>query len=166
MTLTLILTRHAKSDWGDGDLDDHDRPLNPRGRTDAPRIGRWLRAAGHVPDQALVSSARRAQETWQGIAPELGDAVAMETCPDLYHAAPETMLARLHRATGTTVIMIGHNPGIGTFAHRILVAPVTHPAFADYPTAATLVVRFDAPDWRGVTWRTGEAMGFVAPRDL
>ena len=44
MTLTLILIRHAKSDWGDAGLDDHDRPLNARGIEDAPRVGTWLEA--------------------------------------------------------------------------------------------------------------------------
>jgi phosphohistidine phosphatase len=63
MTLRLILSRHAKSGWDDPDLSDHDRPLNARGRGDAPKVGAWLRAKGYLPDAALVSSARRTQET-------------------------------------------------------------------------------------------------------
>ena len=59
----LVLMRHAKSAWPD--VPDHERPLARRGQRDAPVMGRWLRAAGHVPDQVLCSTARRARETWQ-----------------------------------------------------------------------------------------------------
>src|SRR4249919_2827877 len=65
----LVLLRHAKSAWPD--LPDHERPLAGRGRRDAPVMGRWLRAAGHVPDQVLCSTARRARETWRLAQPAL-----------------------------------------------------------------------------------------------
>src|SRR5579859_3831085 len=65
----LILLRHAKSDWPEGP--DLDRPLAKRGRRDAPRIGRWLRAHGFVPDVVICSAARRTRETWALVAPEL-----------------------------------------------------------------------------------------------
>ena len=67
MTLTLILTRHAKSDWDDPTLDDHDRPLNKRGRAASLALGRWMADAGWKPDEALVSTAARTAETYQGI---------------------------------------------------------------------------------------------------
>ena len=59
----LILMRHAKSDWGDPMLPDHDRPLNKRGRRAASALGHWMREAGLRPDQILCSSATRTQET-------------------------------------------------------------------------------------------------------
>src|SRR5215468_3412530 len=59
----LVLLRHAKSAWPD--VPDHERPLARRGQRDAPVIGRWLRAGGHVPDQVLCSTARRASQTWR-----------------------------------------------------------------------------------------------------
>ena len=59
----LVVLRHAKSAWPD--VPDHERPLARRSQRDAPVMGRWLRAAGHVPDQVLCSTARRARETWQ-----------------------------------------------------------------------------------------------------
>src|ERR1700735_5163878 len=67
----LILLRHAKSAWPD-DVPDHDRPLAPRGRRDAPVAGRWLRQSDHVPDRVLCSTARRARETWQLAEEKLG----------------------------------------------------------------------------------------------
>jgi phosphohistidine phosphatase len=63
------VVRHAKSAWPD--VPDHERPLAPRGRRDAPAMGRWLRAAGHVPGQVLYSTARRARETWKFTQPGL-----------------------------------------------------------------------------------------------
>jgi phosphohistidine phosphatase len=166
MTLTLILTRHAKSDWDDPALDDHDRPLNGRGRGDAPKIGAWLSDRGHLPAEALVSSARRTQETWERLAPELGRAVPMTTLPGLYHAEAEDILRHLRGASAPAVLLIGHNPGIGEFAHRIVDEPAPHPRFIDYPTCATLVAEFPFDAWHEVDWWSGRAVDFVVPRDL
>ena len=68
----LILMRHAKSSWADPGQRDLDRPLNKRGRRSAALVGGWLKRKGYRPDQALVSSARRAQETWSGVVGEAG----------------------------------------------------------------------------------------------
>ena len=67
MTRTLILMRHAKSDWGHAGLADHDRPLNARGTRDAPRMGAWLRGKGHLPDEVLCSTATRTRQTLEGL---------------------------------------------------------------------------------------------------
>ena len=66
----VVLLRHAKSAWPD--VPDHDRPLARRGRRDAPVMGRWLRAAGYLPDQVVCSTARRARETRQLAQARLG----------------------------------------------------------------------------------------------
>jgi phosphohistidine phosphatase len=166
VTLTLILTRHAKSDWDNPLLDDHDRPLNNRGRRDAPRIGAWLKKNGHVPDKVTVSSARRAQETWEGIATTLGGAPKVSTAEKLYHASPETLLAYTRGSYAMTHMIIGHNPGIAEFAGRLLARAPQHPRFADFPTCATLVVDCEDSDWRDVQWGMGRVLDFVTPHDL
>ena len=166
MPLTLILTRHAKSDWDDPALSDHDRPLNARGRRDAPRVGAWLAGSGYRPGEALVSSARRTQETWERLAAALDRAPAPRTLPGLYHAGAADILQQLRGATVPTVIVIGHNPGIGEFAYRIVDTPAAHPRFIDYPTCATLVADFAADGWDRVDWRSGRCLDFVVPRDL
>ncbi len=166
MTLTLILTRHAKSDWDDPRLSDHQRPLNKRGRAAAPVIGRWIAGHAPAPDCALISTARRTRETWDGIAaalPPVGDVRFLDA---LYHAGPEVMLKALQGATGACALMIGHNPGIAEFAARLLAAPPAHPDFTRYPTAATLVATFDAPNWAAVKFGTGTAAAFATPRTL
>lgn len=166
MSLTLILTRHAKSSWSDPSLDDFDRPLNDRGRRSAPAIGDWLAANGCVPGETIVSGARRTVDTWAGIAPRLPGAGPMRSNLALYHAAPETMLAVLRGARAPVTMLIGHNPGTAEFAGRIVRAAPEHPRFGDFPTCATAVIRFAAECWRDVGWDAGEVVDFVVPRDL
>ncbi|RMA41292.1 SixA phosphatase family protein [Rhodophyticola porphyridii] len=165
MSLTLILIRHAKSDWDDPTLDDHDRPLNERGRRDAPRIGAWLRAKGHVPVAAMISTAVRAAETWA----RLGfDTVQASYHHRLYHAPAPVMLGTLAtaRSDAPVVAMVGHNPGIAECAERLLAHSPDHARFSDYPTCATLVARFDAANWSDIHWGTGTVLDFATPHDL
>ena len=166
MALRLILTRHAKSDWTEPTGGDHARPLNPRGRKAAPRMGRWLAAQGVVPGEALVSTAARTRETWALMAPELPGAPAPRYLDALYHAGPDVMLRALQTAEAETVLMLGHNPGIAAFARWLLEDPPKHPRFADYPTCATLIARFDVADWGAVGPAAGTALAFAVPRDL
>lgn len=162
MTRTLILMRHAKSAWDDPMLDDHDRPLNKRGRRSATALGDWMRHAGLTPDQILCSSARRTQETCE----RLGLGLPAPPLPELYHASPAAMLDLLQQARGHCVLMIGHNPGIAEFAAALVADAPAHPRFADYPTGATLVAEFDIPGWDALTPGTGQARDFVIPREL
>lgn len=166
MTLRLILTRHAKSDW-DNPLDtDHSRPLSPRGVEAAPRIGRWLAGKGYLPGQALVSDAMRTRQTWDLIAAELPDAPEAAFDKFLYLAGPDVLLGRLKQASAPCVILIAHNPGIAEFAEALLQAPMAHPGFARFPTCATLVAEFDAPAWSDVAFGTGRGVDFIVPREL
>ena len=163
----LILTRHAKSDWDDPSLPDQERPLNARGRRSARALGDWLASRGYDPEEVLCSSALRTRQTWDCVAQAV-----FETRPDLriepalYQAAPETMLRVLKTATASTVMMIGHNPGIAWFARDLMLAQPDHPRFEDYPTGATLVARFDIDDWNTLQPGTGRFEAFVTPRDL
>lgn len=159
--MQLILMRHAKSDWS-FEQEDHDRPLNPRGRLSAEALGDWLRDQDLTPDQVLCSTSARTRETF--------DLLKLETqvhfSDALYHAAPETMLDVLKQAQGQRVLMVGHNPGIALFANGLVAAAVAHPRFQDYPTCATLVVKFDISRWSDLTLRSGTAQHFVVPREL
>jgi phosphohistidine phosphatase len=166
MTLRLILTRHAKSDW-DNPLDsDHSRPLSARGFDAAPRIGRWLAGKGYVPGQAFVSDAMRTRQTWDLIAAELPNPPKAIFDRYLYLAGPDVLLGRLRHATDPCVILIAHNPGIAEFAARMLSAPMAHSGFGGFPTCATLVADFDAPSWDKVELGTGRGNDFIVPRDL
>ncbi len=166
MTLRLILTRHAKSDWGQPGLDDHDRPLNGRGGRAAGRIGRWLAERGYVPDAALVSTALRAGQTWEALSPAFGRDIPASRNRHLYLSAPDEMLRALHGATAGCVILIAHNPGMGSLAQWLVEDPPQRDEFDRFPTCATLVMDFDASTWEEIGPLTGRVVDFVVPRDL
>ncbi len=166
MSLTLILTRHAKSSWDDPMQDDFDRPLNARGRKSATAIGRWLAAHDLLPGEVLLSGARRTVETWAGMAAELNGPAQMRSDPALFHANAQTILATLKTADAPIVLLIGHNPGIGEFAARIASASPAHEKFAQYPTGATTIVQFPENAWADIGWAAGQALDFVVPREL
>ena len=84
----------------------------------------------------------------------------------LYHAGPDMMLDVLRGATGDTVLMLGHNPGIAWFAQNIVQVPPPHSRFFDYPTCATLVAEFDVDTWRDIGTGSGTAVDFIIPREL
>ena len=107
--------RHAKSSWDDARLADHDRPLNKRGKQDAPRMGHFLRQQGLVPDLIISSTAKRAWRTAVAVAEELGyDPAQIALEPTLYEAEPTAYLARLDQAADSyqTIMLVGHNPGL------------------------------------------------------
>lgn len=111
---TLLLMRHAKSSWDDAGCPDHARPLNERGRRDAPRMGRWLVAQGDAPARIVTSSARRARETAELVAAACDPPPPIEVRDDLYHATIEHLAAVLPPLTrpGERLLVIGHNPGL------------------------------------------------------
>ena len=158
----LILMRHAKSDWSTAGLADHDRPLNPRGMASAKALGEWFRLKGYVPDEVISSSARRTGQTLMGLA--LTNDARTTFSRDLYLASAIRIRVVLDTAKGTTVLILGHNPGIADFAHSIVRTPPSHPRFHDYPTGATLVVDFKANTWSGA--QRGAVIDFVVPREL
>lgn len=160
----LILTRHAKSDWDDPMMDDHARPLNARGRRAALELGEWLHSRGYEPDEVLCSTATRTRETWARIA-----ATPLEVTPTvnfvdaLYQAGPDVMLKVLQKSVGDFVMIVGHNPGIAGFAAMLPAQVPADPDFRRYPTAATLVLDFEAASWGGVKMGTGSVLDFFVP---
>lgn len=158
----LILTRHAKSDWDDPALPDHDRPLNGRGRRSARALGDWLASRGYDPEEVLCSSSKRTHETWDRVAEAVFETrPELRVEPALYHASPDLMLKILQTAKAPTVMMIGHNPGIAEFAAMLPARPPLDPQFRRYPTAATLVVDFQTDNWADIRAGDGSVRDFV-----
>lgn len=167
MTLKLILTRHAKSDWGEAELDDHDRPLNERGRRAARSIGNWLAAEGYFPRQVLCSSARRTRETYELASAQWTDAPEPLLLQELYHASPQAMLDILRgQATAASVMMVSHNPGTAIMAGMLAAVPPEDADFHRYPTCFTTVFEFDADSWQQVDWGQGEVISTMAAQRL
>ena len=163
----LVLLRHAKSSWNDAGVDDHDRPLSKRGRESAPVIGRWLAEHGHVPDLVLCSSSARTLETVRRLAlPGLPEPVVERA---LYHAAPETILARLAALPPEcgTAMLVGHNPSTHQTARALAGAGESHwlaEIARKFPTAAAAVIEFEGSDWSAVRARDGVLIDFLTPK--
>lgn len=162
----VILTRHAKSSWADLGQADHDRPLNTRGQAAACKVGQWLHDNGYIPDQVISSTAKRCVETWAGLDQALGLGITPEYDRKLYHAHVGNMLEKLKAATGDTVLILGHNPGIAAFAEELLEVVPKSDNFFRYPTAATTLIDFDIKDWAELQLRSGKLHSFVIPREL
>lgn len=111
---TLFLLRHGKSSRDDPELDDHDRPLKPRGRRAAQHIGDWLQQSSLSIDRVLCSTAVRARETWELAASRLRRVPPVEYTEALY-LCPVAQFAQVLRslpASVQSVLLVGHNPGL------------------------------------------------------
>lgn len=115
--IQLILARHAKSDWADEGLDDHDRPLNDRGRRDAPIMARRVVRQGVRPEVLLSSTALRARQT----AEAFGRAFEVDVVEqaDLYLADPDHLLAAARAAGVDEVMVVAHDPGMSALVSRL-----------------------------------------------
>ena len=161
-TKRLLLLRHAKSSWDDPALADHDRPLAPRGRKASKLIARHLRREEVAVSLVLCSSARRARETLELVAP----GGRTETEPELYGASAGQLLDRLRRAPeeAGTVMLVGHNPAI----QDLLVLLVDEPgdlATEKFPTGALATLAIDGP-WRSLEPGRARLAELVTPRAL
>src|SRR5688572_1999371 len=110
---TLVVLRHAKSDWSTG-RPDRERPLAPRGRQQAPEAGTWLAARLDPPGLAVVSPAERTRSTWELVAAVLPEEVPVRIEESVYAASgPELsgLVASLPREV-ESVVLVGHNPGV------------------------------------------------------
>lgn len=156
--------RHMKSNW-DGMTTDHARPLNPRGRASAPRVGAWLAQKGYIPNLAIVSDSQRTKETLEGLLAYLPENLPTTFTRALYLAEPAQILAVLSAqapAASSTLLIISHNPGIAELAANLVIDEPQHPKFYDYPTGATTVL--EVP--RDITPHSGKLLDFVVPREL
>jgi phosphohistidine phosphatase len=164
--LKLILLRHAKSSWDDFTLDDHDRPLNDRGRASATGIGLWLNLHGHIPEIVACSTAVRAQETVELVCTAASASPDTQFEPGLYLASPDRILREAHKSQAGTLMLVGHNPGMAELAASLVRDAPHHKDFLRFPTASTLVLEFDVAQWRDARSGHGTVVDFVTPRDL
>jgi phosphohistidine phosphatase len=161
-TKRLFLLRHAKSSWDDLSLADDDRPLAPRGRTAAKRVRAHLRHEQIRVALVLCSSARRARETLDLVAPP-GE-IRIERA--LYRASSNELLERVRRVSDEVdaVMLIGHEPAIRDLA-VCLIGNDSELAERKFPTAALATLTFTGP-WRNLEPEHAELAAFITPREL
>jgi len=156
--LTLHLLRHAKSDWSDETLADHDRPLNRRGKRARKAIARHV--AGWPVDLVVCSTATRAQATAEPIVETLGCPLRRERA--LYGADVDELfdVVRALPTDVATVMIVGHNPGIEDFSATLCGRTVR------YPTAALGTVELPNERWTDVAPMSGTLVAHVTPAEL
>lgn len=171
----LVLLRHAKAVPAAPNLDDRDRRLADRGRSDAIRMGQFLKEESCVPELALCSTALRTRETLDVIIPQLFAAPVVRHLPELYLARWLTImnLIRQVRDKADTMMIVAHNPGLEEAAKKLARPPGDTKARGlhrllqgEFPTAALAVFEFDVEAWNAVERSEGELQIFVRPRDL
>jgi phosphohistidine phosphatase len=145
MKKRLTLLRHAKSSWSDAGLDDRDRPLNKRGKRDAPMMGQRLLQKKTRPSLILTSPAKRARQTVRLIAREIGYPVEfLQTEPELYLAEPATLLDVIAQQDNSfnDIVLCGHNPGITELTNQL-----SGKAIGNVPTCGMVFLEADITGW-------------------
>jgi phosphohistidine phosphatase len=160
---TLLILRHAKSAWGDPALEDHDRPLNKRGRESAPKMGELLRKENLRPNLILSSTALRARKTAELVAQACSYTGALELESSLYAAPPEAYIRVLSAVPDLyqNVMVVGHNPGL-----EELVRDLTG-KIEPLPTAALAYVRLPIQHWAELAEdAAGELVHVWRPKEI
>jgi phosphohistidine phosphatase len=169
MGKTIFLLRHAKSDWNDPALSDHDRPLNQRGQNAANKMAAVFKSIALKPDLVICSTAVRARETLEHVIPGLPQSTAVEYRRNSYLASPRTLLKTLNAVHDDyqSAMLVGHNPGTEELAEALIADG--HPdamraMLTKYPTAALTVIHADVNNWKGLTFRANKLLAFIRPR--
>jgi phosphohistidine phosphatase len=168
----VLLLRHAKSAWSLSGLDDHDRSLNRRGERAAEAMADYIVRNAPRPDLILCSTATRTRQTLAPLVHLLtvpAPPIALER--SLYHASAGALLARLRalKEPFGTVLLIGHNEGIGELAASLAASGRATELAAlrtNYPTGTLATLRMPADRWSELASGSAELLSFVRPRDL
>ncbi|MEU5281436.1 histidine phosphatase family protein [Streptomyces asoensis] len=164
----LVVLRHAKSAWPPG-VPDHERPLGPRGRRDAPAAGRVLAGTGCLPDLALCSTAVRARGTWELAAATWATQPPVRFDPRLYGAGAGELLGIVHEtpAEVRTLLLVGHNPGLEELVLDLAgdgPADLLDEVRTKFPTSAIAVLTSHGPDWSALAPGTAVLTAAAVPR--
>jgi phosphohistidine phosphatase len=162
---TLYIVRHAKSSWDNPNQADFDRPLNDRGKRDAPRIGKRLKEKRIVIDLLLTSPAQRALSTSIAIAGVLGyPKENIRTDRKLYHASEEDILNVIHTLKDkfSNVMITGHNPGLTDFVNSLL---DKFQSIDNIPTCGVVAFTFETTCWKDASQACATFVFFEYPKN-
>lgn len=159
----LLVLRHAKSSWKDQNLADFERPLNKRGKKDAPRMGQLLTDLDLVPDLIITSAAVRARQTADAVAFNSGYEAEIEATRELYMAMPDDYVEMLNQVpdSNTLVMVVGHNPGVEDLVHDL------SDQWERMPTAALAFIELDVDSWQSLDLHSpGKLLNIWRPKEL
>ncbi|MEM7105763.1 MAG: histidine phosphatase family protein [Bacteroidota bacterium] len=159
---TLIFVRHAKSSWADPSLQDHDRPLNNRGKRDAPVMGQLLHGRGIMPDLMITSSAKRARRTAKVIAKELGyPKEDLKIVPAIYGAFAQDILELIKMLDDelNCVMVFGHNPEFTSLANYFSTEYIDN-----VPTCGIVTIQVGCEHWKDVDNGNSKLIAFDYPK--
>jgi phosphohistidine phosphatase len=145
----LTLMRHANAQWKDPQITDFDRPLNRRGISEAEAMGRRLLELQLIPDSLLSSNARRAEQTTEVVARELGISARNVHTEESLYLAPADAILRIIRSTGPRIahlMIVGHNPGIS----EVVTLLASNRGIGALTTGAVCSFTFDTDNWADV----------------
>jgi phosphohistidine phosphatase len=169
---TVLLLRHAKSDWSGTGLSDRERPLSPRGLKAAPRMGAYIARSGHAPDLVICSPARRAQQTCALAVAELPSSPSLATSEAFYDfSGEEAYLDAIQSAPENInkVMLVGHNPTMYHLADMLVGsgdADLRAELAEKYPSAALAIITFEVENWRAIAPGQGNLLDFTKPKEI
>lgn len=154
--------RHAKSSWDDLSVSDFDRPLNKRGKANAPVMGNLLKNRQINPDLILSSPAKRAKKTAQIFAEEIGykaEKIVFEG--SIYEATTSDLLQLLQKQENKfeSIMIFGHNPALTDFANLL-----TDSWIDNIPTSGICGINFEIEHWKEITPKSGSLLFFEYPK--
>ena len=168
MPRTLLLMRHAKSDWPPGPRHDFDRPLTAHGKNDASRIGRWIQEHDWLPDQIICSPAKRAKQTVDHLCQQTGiDSRRVEYDKRIYDADQNHLFKILSETNSATarLLMVGHNPSFSDLLNFLCSDSTRSTVDRSMSSAALAVITLKAP-WSALDQGSGELVSLILPRTL
>ena len=160
---TIILVRHAKSSWKDLNLDDFDRPLNKRGKNNAPLMGQKLKERKIIPDLILSSPAKRARKTAAAIAKAIGYPKKKIAFDDrMYHASARYLFEIVKNLDDKheTIMLFGHNPELNDLANMLL----KNNPILNIVTTGVYCIKFNVDQWQNVREGKGRSVFYDYPR--
>ena len=158
----LLLIRHAKSSWKDSALADIERPLNKRGKSEAPLMAKRLKKLNILPDLILCSPARRAVSTAKKIAQVLEVPRKAIVYERLIYQGDASMLLKMVQQIDDSynqVFLIGHNPDLTSFAWKLALFEGEN-----IPTCGIVSIHFECDSWKDVQHGMGKVMFFDYPK--
>lgn len=157
----LLMLRHAKSSWDFPHLDDYDRPLNDRGKRDAPRMAQWLSLQDLEIDSIISSGAARAKKT--AIAFQATSQCDLQISDQLYHASRSKLLQLIKQVDNQiyNLMIVSHNPGLNDLADYLL-AGFTE----NIPTTGLVSLKLDIKKWSEASPKNASLHFFQYPKNL